>query len=164
MRITTIGKLIMFTLLFTFSGVTSVYAQSCNSELKVSKDRDARSASLNDPTQFQMELTNNSSQTQSYSIETSRYDGTFRVKGVSPSALSSSAKLDVSIFQSSSVANSRISVPARSTVVFQVQVSVPDGTPVNKWGGITVNAVSDACDEGKLSTLLKLFVADSTEQ
>ena len=72
--------------------------------------------------------------------------------------------MDISILQDRGVANSRITVPARSTVHFQAQVSVPAGTPINKWGGIKVNAISDACEEGKVSTLLKLFVADSTEE
>jgi len=164
MRTTTIGTFIMFMLFMSFSGFTSMNAQSCFSEIKVSKDRDARSATENNPTQFQLELTNNSSKAQSYSIETSRFAGSFKVKGVSPSSLSSSANLNVAILQDSRAANNRITVPARSTVVFQAKVSVPSGTPVNKWGGIQVNAVSDACEEGKVSTLLKLFVADSTEE
>lgn len=164
MRITTIGTFAMFILFMGFSGFTSLNAQSCNSVMKVSKNRDARSATEKSPTQFQIELTNNASKAQSYSIETSRYAGSFKVKGVSPSSLTSNAQLSVAIFQDSRLANSRITVPARSTVVFQAQVAVPSGTPVNKWGGIQVNAISDACEEGKVSTLLKLFVADPTEQ
>ena len=164
MRNNTLKTILLFTTLITLFGYSTSYGQSCNSELVVSKNRDARSASENDPTGFQLELTNNSSKAQSYSIETSRYEGSFKVKGVSPSTLTSSAKLDVSILQDRSVANSRITVPARSTVVFQARVSVPLGTPINKWGGIQVNAISDDCEEGKISTLLKLFVADPTEE
>ena len=164
MRNNTLKTILLFTTLITLFGFSTSYGQSCNSELIVSKNRDARSASENDPTQFQLELTNNSSKAQSYSIETSRYEGSFKVRGISPSTLTSSAKLDISILQDRGVANSRITVPARSTVHFQAQVSVPAGTPINKWGGIKVNAISDACEEGKVSTLLKLFVADSTEQ
>ncbi|MEM7087779.1 MAG: hypothetical protein AAF489_16475 [Bacteroidota bacterium] len=164
MRNTTLKTIFLFTTLITLFGFSDAYAQSCNSELIVSKNRDARSASENDPTQFQLELTNNSSKTQSYSIETKRYDGSFQVRGISPSTLTSSAQLNVSILQDRGVANSRITVPARSTVIFQAKVSVPKGTPVNKWGGVTVNAVSDACDEGRVSTLLKLFVANPTEE
>lgn len=164
MRTTTLKTIFLFTTLITLFGFSTSYAQTCNSELMVSKNRDARSASENDPTQFQLELTNNSSKAQSYSIETSRYEGSFKVKGISPSTLTSSAQLDVSILQDRATASSRITVPARSTVAFQVQVSVPKGTPINKWGGVKVNAISDACEEGKISTLLKLFVADPTEE
>jgi hypothetical protein len=164
MRNNTLRTILLFTTLFTLFGFSNAYGQTCNSELLVSKNRDARSATENDSTQFQLELTNNSSKAQSYSIETSRYEGSFKVKGVSPATLTSSAQLDVSILQDSGIANSRITVPARSTVIFQARVSVPSGTPINKWGGIQVNAISDACEEGKVSTLLKLFVADSTEE
>jgi len=164
MRKITFKTIFLFTTLITLFGFSNTYGQTCNSELVVSKNRDARSASENDSTQYQLELTNNSSKAQSYSIETSRFDGTFKVKGISPATLTSSTKLDVTVLQNRSVANSRVSVPARSTVVFQVQVSVPSGTPFNKWGGVKVNAISDACEEGKISTLLKLFVADPTEE
>ncbi|MBL4663497.1 MAG: Fn3-like domain-containing protein [Flavobacteriaceae bacterium] len=164
MRNNTIKSLFLFTTLISLFGFSTAYGQICNSELIVSQNRDARSASENDPTQFQLELTNNSSKSQTYDIKTARFEGSFAVKGVGKDKLASTSKLNVTIEQNHSVSNNRITVPARSTVKFQATVSVPLGTAVNRWSGIEVRAVSDNCTDGKVSTLLKLFVADPTQE
>lgn len=163
MRNSTIGTFLMFMTLAFFSNFSSAYAQSCNSELSISNNRDARSASENDPTQFQLEIINNSFSSQSYYIEVVNFDGTFKIKGEEPARLSSNNNLNVSVLQNNTQ-NNTISVPARSTIIFQVSVSVPIGTPVNHWGGLKVKAISDACPDGAISALLKLFVTDPSEE
>jgi len=163
MRTTTTGTFCMFMILVSFFNFSDAYAQSCNSELKVSKNRDSRSASANDPTQFQLELTNNTSSVQSYQIEVIRYEGAFMVDGKAPNLLSSNASLDTSVYYNN-VQNNTITVPAASKVVFLTSVSVPSGTPVNRWGGLEVKAINSACPDGLVSTLLKLYVTDSSEE
>jgi hypothetical protein len=163
MRNSTIGTFLMFITLTFLSNFSTAYAQSCNSELSVINNRDARSASENDPTQFQMEILNNSSSSQSYHISVANFEGIFKIKGEKPPRLNSNSDLNVLIYQNNSQ-NPMIIVPARSTANFQVSVSVPIGTPVERWGGLEVKAINDACPDGSVSALLKLFVADPNEE
>ena len=163
MRNSTLGTFLMFMTLAFLSNFSIAYAQSCNTELSVSNNRDTRSASENDPTQFQLEILNNSFSSQSYHIEVVNFDGTFIIKGEKPARLKSNNDLNVSIYQNNSQ-NNRITVPARSTIIFQVSVSVPIGTPVNHWGGLEVKAINSACPDGTVSALLKLFVTDPSEE
>jgi hypothetical protein len=163
MRNSTIGTFLMFIALAFLSNFSTAYAQSCNSELRVVNNRDARSASENDPTQFQMEILNNSSSSQSYDIRVANFEGIFIFKSEEPLRLNSIHDLNVLIYQNNSQ-NPMIIVPARSTANFQVSVSVPIGTPVNQWGGLEVKAISDTCPDGAISALLKLFVTDPNEE
>lgn len=163
MRNSTIGTFLMFMTLAFLSNFSSAYAQSCNSELIVINNRDARSASENDPTQFQLEIINNSFSSQSYHIEVVNFEGTFKIKGEEPARLNSNNDLNVSIYQNNSKINT-INVPGRSTIIFQVTVSVPIGTPGNHWGGLEVKTINDACPDGSVSALLKLFVTDPSEE
>ncbi len=163
MRNSTIGTFLMFMTLAFLSNFSSAYAQSCNTELIVINNRDARSASENDPTQFQLEILNNSFSSQSYHIEVANFDGIFKINGEEPTRLGSDNNLIVSVYKNNSK-NNTINVPGRSTIIFQVSVSVPIGTPVNYWGGLEVKAINDACPDGTVSTLLKLFVADPSEE
>ncbi|RLD25711.1 MAG: hypothetical protein DRI70_06695, partial [Bacteroidetes bacterium] len=87
----------------------------------------------------------------------------FKIRGEEPARLSSNNDLIVSVYQNNSQ-NNRINVPARATIIFQVSVSVPVGTPVNHWGGMEVKAINDACPDGTISALLKLFVTDPSEE
>jgi len=163
MRNSTIGTFLMFMTLAFLSNFSNAYAQSCNTELSVINNRDSRSASENDPTQFQLEILNSSFSSQSYHIEVMDFDGTFKIRGEEPTRLNSINILDISIYQNNSQ-NTTINVPAGSTTIFQVSVSVPVGTPVNRWGGLEVKAINDNCPDGTISVLLKLFVADHSEE
>ena len=163
MRNSTIGTFLMFMTLAFLSNFSSAYAQSCNTELIVINNRDARSASENDPTQFQLEILNNSFSVQSYHIEVANFDGIFKINGEEPTRLGSDNNLIVSVYQNN-LKNNTINVPGRSTIVFQVSVSVPIGTPVNHWGGLEVKAINNACQDGTVSVLLKLFVTDPSEE
>ncbi len=156
-------RLLLCVAIFAFGGIQISNAQSCNSELKVSKDRDRRSASEVDPTQYQMELTNNGSSSQTYQINVSHYQGSFTVKGKQPAILSSSNMINSTILQNNLQSNT-ITVPARSTSVFMLAVSVPPGTPIKKWAGLQVSASSSACPNGSVTKLVKLYIADPTEE
>jgi len=157
---------VRFTLLITFLLASTVisFGQSCNSELNVSKDRDARSANENNPTQFQLELSNNSSKSQTYFIETTRFENSFQVRGVNKNKLAISSKLNVAIWKNNNVVDKWITVPANSSAKIQVQISVPQGTTVNRWAAIEVTAKNNDCSNGNVSTLLKLFVTDPSEE
>ena len=155
-----------FVLLFTilFVSTSFSYGQSCSCELTVSKNRNARSANEHSPTTFQLVLTNNSFKSQSYLIETIRYEGSFLVRGENINRLDSSNNLDVAIYKDNNEIGNFLTVPSQSSINFTVTVAVPSGTDMNRWAGIQVNAGSSECSNGEVSTLLKLFVTNSSEE
>ncbi len=163
MRSTTFGAFCMFIFLALIFSTSNAIAQSRNSELKVTKDRDRRSANELDPTQYQMELVNNGFSSQTYQIVVNNYEGTFTVKGRRPQLLGASNPINTAVIQNK-IRNNTITVPARSTGVFLLDASVPPGTPVNKWAGLEVRAISNACPDGSVIKLLKLYVSDPTEE
>lgn len=163
MRTTSFGAFFMFIFLASFFISSDAFAQSCNSELTVNKDRDRRSASELDPTQYLMELTNNGFSSQTYQIGVSNYQGSFSVKGKQPAVLSSSYSIDTAVLQNN-IQNNTITVPARSTGVFKLAITVPSGTPPNKWTALEVNAVSSACPNGTVTKVVKLYISDPTEE
>ncbi len=139
-------------------------AQNCNSELSVYQNRDARSASENDSTRFQLELTNNTSASQTYTIKAVNYNGSCTVGNNKSLRSNSNINLNVSFIQQGSRSSSNsITVPARSTVNFLASVTVPSGTPKKEWSCIEVQANSNACTQGAVSTILKVFVSDPLE-
>ena len=156
-----INFLITVALVF-FIGSFTLQAQKCNSELGVYKGRNARSATLNDATKFKMELTNNSSQTQTYEIRSVVFDEPCEETGFSDSTNSRNATgLDVSIQINNSRASS-ITVPPRTTKSFVAEVSISSATKFQVWKCVELKAVSEACAKGEARALLKVFISDPT--
>lgn len=156
-----INFLITVALVF-FIGSFNLQAQQCNSELGVYKDRNARSATLNDATKFKMELTNNSSQSQTYEIQSVIFEDPCEEAGLSGSTNSrNTTGLNVSI-QINNARASSITVPARSTKSFVAEVSVASASKFQVWKCVELTAVSNACAKGEAKALLKVFISDPT--
>ncbi len=156
-----INPLIILTLAILLNGF-SVHAQSCNSKLNVFKNRDARSATINDPTKFKLELTNNSTRSQSYEIRSVIFDEPCEDVGVSKTNTKRSSDLNVSIVSNNSRSN-LVTVPAGSTLSFIAEVSVNPGTKLNTWKCVELVAVSDACSSRDTRKLLKVYISDPSE-
>ncbi|MAP54539.1 MAG: hypothetical protein CL605_06505 [Altibacter sp.] len=142
---------------------SQIIAQNCNSELKVLKNRNARSVAENDGTQFTFQLINNATSAQTYTIRTEMSNKVFKVKGKVPKRLGPNQNLTRTVLKNRAQIQ-YITVPAGATVTFQVQVTVPPNTPVNHWGGIDVTATSDMCPNNNISTLLRLYVSDASAE
>lgn len=115
----------------------------------------------NDPTRFQMELTNNSSSSQTYEIQYKVFEDPCEVVGASNSS-NRSTDLNVAIY-SRKVRTNSITVPARSKQTFLAEVSVNIGSKLNAWKCVRLTAVSNACSEQETQQLLKVYVSDPTE-
>ncbi|MCW9037200.1 MULTISPECIES: FixG Ig-like domain-containing protein [Altibacter] len=149
--------MLLFIGLFSFSGL----AQNCNAELRVLKNRTARSASENDGTQFTLQLVNNATSAQTFTILAERSNKSFKVKGKVPKRLGPNYTLNTTILQNKR-ATQQITVAAGATATFQVLVTVPQNTPVDHWGGIDVTATAASCSSNGVSTLLRLYVRDAS--
>ncbi|GAB5401434.1 MAG: hypothetical protein Aureis2KO_30190 [Aureisphaera sp.] len=151
------NSLTTLTLLILFSTIS--FAQDCGVTLEVDKGRNSRSVD-EDGTQFVLVLTNTSSSSETFNISTSLIqDGCSNGKR----ALQSSAVLDLSIvdMQYKGKSASKISLGAKQTRKFMVDVKAPVGTPHSQWGCYEVKAVSNDCTA---STVLKIYVPDSSEE
>ncbi len=147
-------------LTFLIFNISFTYAQSCNSELIVENNRNARSVSENDPTRFHLNLTNNSSKTQTYTINAKIFSGICKVDGKKAQNTSSNNGFEISIFQNKNRKNT-FTIPARSTISFQALVSVISGTPVNEWSCIEIQAYSVNCSNEDNTAIVKVLVADN---
>lgn len=139
----------------------SVFAQACNTDLKVSHDFDVRAAQVDDPTRFTFEITNNSLSAVNYQLTSATADGP--CSGDDDTGRSQSGNVElVHSFGSGGRAVSTINVPARSTASFVMEVSVPRGTPSNQWSCIDVRATSSSCPQGIVKTV-RVFVSNPDE-
>ena len=150
-------KLITLLFFFTISFIgTSVFAQNCNAELVVEKNRNTRSAN-EDGAAFSLVLTNNSSITTSYIITTINLKESCANKNRKTSL--SNVNLNIVI-----QGNTQISLGAGQSYNFKIHVNVPTGTPYYRWSCIEVQAKSDECNSISANTLLKVYVPDPTEE
>lgn len=139
------------------------HAQSCKAELSVARERNYDSAGENGAL-FEMELKNNGSSQETFSIETA-----FLTESCANSSLKTNAanvKLDIIYpnIGNKEVKLTNISVKAGETYKFKMQLNVPTGTPVKRWSCIEVSAVSKNCKTAVASTVLHVYVPDNTEQ
>jgi hypothetical protein len=132
------------------------FGQNCDAKMKVYKGRDMKSATVDAPAKFKVELTNNSASSQTYVLESVNSAKSFTVENKAASRLASNYKLSATINHNGLVGSS-ITVPARSTVTFLALVAVPENAPFNKWGAVELKANNKACGDGALSALLKVF-------
>ncbi|MCW5520651.1 hypothetical protein J1N09_12425 [Aureitalea sp. L0-47] len=157
----TIKVLITLALALFLNGF-SVHAQSCDTQLSVHKNRDARSATVNDPTRFQMEITNKSGRSQSYEIQSVAFEEPCEKIGMSNSSSRRTSDLNVSISSEGSRSNF-ITVPAGGTKTFLAEISVNVGSKLNVWKCVELKAVSEACSKSEARKLLKVYIPDPTE-
>lgn len=138
-------------------------AQNCRAELKVSRDRNFDSANENGAL-FEMELKNNGSSSEIFSIESA-----FLSESCSNESLKTSApnvKLDIEYPSSASASlkPTNVTVKAGETFRFKMKINVPAGTPIERWSCIEVSAISKNCKTAIASTVLHVFVPDNSEQ
>lgn len=165
MKVTTLNSLLgkpklflsplVVTFLFSMFCFQS-FGQNCDAKMKVYKGRDMKSATVDMPAKFKVELTNNAASSQTYIIESVNSAKSFTVEQKVASRLASNYKLNTTINYNGSVGSS-ITVPARSTVTFLAFVAVPKNTPLDKWGAVELKANSKACGDGSVSALLKVY-------
>ena len=155
-------KVLITLALALFLNGFSIQAQSCDTQLNVFKNRDARSATVNDPTKFKMEITNKSGRSQSYEIQSVVFEDPCEEIGITKSSAKRSSDLNVSIISGDTRSNF-ITVPAGGTTAFLAEISVNVGTKLNVWKCVQLKAVSDACSKSDVTKLLKVYIPDPTE-
>ncbi|PVW16332.1 hypothetical protein [Marixanthomonas spongiae] len=165
------GKLLTCTFLFAFFIVSGVNAQSCDATLIVEKNRNSKSAD-EDGAVYDMVLTNTSSASESYTIALKQLEEpcsnsvAYRTTkaNVNLDIAINNKKIDVKNNNGRAVASGdAVSVNPGQSYKFTVKVTVPKGTPTQRWSCIQVEAKSASCKQGAASTVLKVFVPDLNE-
>ncbi len=156
------SKNVICCLLFAFLFVSGMYAQSCDAQLMVEKNRNSKSAD-EDGAVYNMVLTNTSSAVENYSISVKQLEGS--CSNVAYKTSAANVDLDVAISGNAARTSgaNEISVKPGQSYNFTIKVTVPKGTPSKRWSCIQVEAKSPSCKGKAASTVLKVFVPDVTE-
>ena len=158
MHIFTFRILFVFSLFIWTVSTTSSVAQNCDAKLSVYQDRDARSVTKGNPTQFQLILTNNSSSSQTYSL-------TYKDQGVDCELESKQTKSDnnghnylVDFLVNAKKVNV-LTIPAYGNVTFYAKVSATEDVKIETWTCVEILAKAQNCSKGTVK-ILKVFSPD----
>lgn len=146
------------------SNEASLNLQECHSELTVEKNRSYKSADQDGAT-FYLALTNQSSEAAIYDISSVNISGQCKNNNNTLNLSDSNVETNIAIQQidSDQLANSKINLDGGETFRFKVLVTVPAGTPFDRWSCIEVNAIPESCPSNSVKTILSVYVPNPSE-
>jgi uncharacterized membrane protein len=146
----------IFSLLFCFMTTIS-FAQSgsCNANLIVENNGNIRSTPL-DGTYYSLILTNKGSSTDTYVLSAQNINAS--CANTDGSSNASNVSINVDFIDSEKSSISEITVNAGQSVNFYIHISVPAGTPVDKWSCNQITASSKNCTNFSVNTVLHTYV------
>jgi uncharacterized membrane protein len=147
---------IYLTVCLVLAAITG-HSQSCDTELKVYKDRDSRSISPDDGTTFRLTLSNNLNRAQTYSLEVNSGDNECR----DGQTVKTSEVLDAKMRTNQGQIESVI-VPAASAKDFFVSVSRGSAKSVNSWYCVDLTISSETCGQ-QISKKLNVYLSDGKD-
>lgn len=162
MRTTNLGKLYLCLILTTFLSVSLAMGQSCNSKLNAFKNRDAKSVAVNMPVNFQLTLANNSSKSETYQLAVETLEQSCQHDGKTLSTTKSPQAVNVSFIQNKNRTNT-LTIPAKSSMDFLAEVSVPAGTEYDQWICVSIIARSSTCTQNLVNETIKIYVRNPSE-
>ncbi len=136
-------------------------AQNCKASLSVEKDRNFKSADQ-DGASFVLILENKSNSSATYTINTRNLETACYGKN-KPSASNVSLQAALSAYDSILIADNEISLEGGEEVKFEINVTIPEGTPINSWSCIEVEAIPQSCASPPIKTTLSVFVPNPSE-
>lgn len=148
--------------IFTSSDNAVEYYQDCKAELSVYKNRSFESAN-EDGASFKLTLTNTSSKSATYTLSSTNLLEPCDNKSGRASA-QNNVILNVSIQANTlrAIPSNEITIKSGQSYSFVVNVTVPDGTRLNSWSCIDVEAQSKNCSS-TVKTTLSVFVPEPSE-
>lgn len=157
----TFRKGIFIGVLIFLATVNFGFAQNCNANLSVEKDRNVKSV-YKDGTAFNMVLTNTSSKSATYVISTKNLKESCSNENKKTSAPNVTLNVEVRGSDSQKAANNSLTLKGGETRTFKIFVSIPSKTPYNTWSCIEVQVTSDVCPS-PASTVISVFVPEPSE-
>lgn len=146
------------------SNEASLNLQDCHSELTVEKNRSFKSADQDGATFF-LVLENKSSMTAVYDLSTKNISAQCKNNNNTLNATGPNVEMNIALQQvdSDQPTNSKISLDSGKSFRFKVKVTVPAGTPFNKWSCIEVKAIPESCPSNAVKTILSVYVPNPSE-
>jgi len=141
--------------------ITFGQSSSCNADLRAENDRNAQSASSAASALYIMVLTNNSSASDTYSLNALNINNTCANTDGSSSA--GNVNLETAFLDTNQQSISNISINAGQSASFLVKITVANGTAYNKWCCTQVNAESTTCSNYKVNTVLHTLTINPNE-
>jgi hypothetical protein len=138
-----------------------MYAQSCDSSLKVEKQRSSKSAFSNGAL-FSLILSNNSSSSMAFELDVESSDVKCDSKRMSQKANNVFVDTELLTQNGKTSLGNYVTIQAGEVFNFKVRATPKPGTTFNTWSCVTVKAISSDCVTD-LETTLKVFIPNPTE-
>lgn len=151
-----------FKLLTFFFLLNSVFtfAQPCNANLDVAKNRNIRSTT-NEGTYYKMSITNNGLSDDEYSLSSLNINNI--CTNTDGSSTATNVALNISFEDNNFNPITEIIIGPGKTLTFLAHITVPIGTPFDRWCCMQVTAASNICPSYKVNTVLHTLVINSND-
>ena len=135
--------------IFLFLSTSTIFAQTCAADIDVLKGRKSRSTTASG-TYYKMIITNKGTNNDVYTLSSSNINGT--CSNSDNSSTSNNVILNVTFTDNNLNPITSISVNSGETLTFLVHVTVPTGTPIDRWSCSQITASSSICSSYKVTT------------
>lgn len=149
------SKFILVLIVILTSTFSFAQSGSCKATLVVENNGNNRSTPPNG-TYYSMILTNNSSSSDTYILDTKNINAS--CTNTDGSSTAKNVIINTDFIDSEKNAISQITVSAGQSVNFYIHVTLPMGTPVEKWSCNQITATSKNCTNYSISTVLHTYV------
>lgn len=146
-------------IIFLILNSTLNFAQTCNANLEVLKNRNTRSTSFTG-TYYKMTIINNGPN-DVYTL--SSFNTNTIYTNSDGSNTSTNVALNISFEDNNFNPISSIEVKSGETITFLTHITIPFGTPIDKWCCTQINASSNLCEGYNLNTTLHTLVINSND-
>ncbi|CAM2943056.1 hypothetical protein SAMN05444143_1122 [Flavobacterium succinicans] len=154
-------KSILAVLVFMI-GSSLIHAQnSCKSKLQVEKNRNSRSIS-SEGTQYRLLISNETSNQASFNLKA--IDINKNCTNNDGSSTSNNVNLNFFFTDVDSNPISDIVLNSGETKSFLVKLTIPSGTPYNRWNCTEIAATSNDCSNYSITTILHTLVSDPNQE
>ncbi|WP_264554213.1 hypothetical protein [Flavobacterium sp. N2038] len=146
----------IFTILFCLlTTISFAQSGSCKAILVVENNGNIRNTPP-DGTYYSMILTNNGSSTDTYVLSAKNVNST--CSNTDGSSTSRNIVVGTDFIDSTKSTISEITLNAGESVNFFIHITIPAGTPVEKWSCNQITATSKSCTNYSVDSLLHTFV------
>lgn len=149
------SKFILVLIVILTSTFSFAQRGSCNATLVVENNGNNRSTPPNG-TYYSMILSNNGSSTDTYTLNTKNINS--NCSNTDGSSTANNVIINTNFIDSEKNDISQITIGAGQSVNFYIHVTLPMGTPVEKWSCNQVTATSKNCTNYSISTVLHTYV------
>lgn len=147
-------------LCFLITSIAYSQSGSCKATFGVEKNRNYGNTTKNGA-RFTLVITNEGNSKEVYKLSATNVNGS--CSNNDESSTSQNVNLNSSFLDKNSAKITSIEVPAHSTVRFSIHLTVPTGTPYNKWNCTQINAVSSNCTNYAVNTVVHTIVNNPSE-